>query len=401
MLREYPVTWLMLFGCPLIWMLDLSLSLALNISYVSASQMLGAADEVSLWGGAWWRVLTTAFHHGGFIHLLCNMLTLGLFGRLLEFRLGSFHYLLFCIAGLAVSSLAQSFWSDGVGLSGLLYAQFGLIWIWRKSDEWWRDQVHDQIIQGGFIWFFACFVLDAMKILPIGNIAHAAGLAYGYCVGTFRFGSPKVKLWWPAFLSAHIFLVPGFYFLMHPEWNGRYHWWQGDQATSPADRIRHYGKALQCDPDLEGPWINLALAYMQERDVFEAWRCILKGLYRHPSSQKAIDEAREISRYLAGPHLRGRARQMLAETFGEQAGAWEAKLFTDVQLEQLRPLTLPPGEHPDRLAIAPDARIEEPDLPELPTTLPDRALDEIVRPPRKLPAPNPDDPGSAEEGKAA
>lgn len=401
MLREFPVTWVMLFICPLLWVLDMALSVKLNLTFEEASRLLGGPDEIALWDGEWWRIITAGYHHGDIVHLLMNMSFLGVFGRLLETRLGSVRYFIFCLAALAVSGVCQSFSAPGVGLSGLGFAQFGLVWIFRRSDQWWRTQIPDELIYVGFIWFFACFVVDRLGLMAIGNVAHASGLVYGYLVGVTRFGTPRGRLWWPVLLSAHVFLLPCFYLVTHPLWNGRYHWRLAEMTRNPVEQIQHYENAVRCDPDLEGAWRNLAILHAQERDLKEAWRCILKGLARHPSSQESIEVARDIARFLIGPQNRARARQQLVETFGEHSDAWEKLLFNQLPLEELKPLTLPSGSGPKKHVLEPDAQIEEPALPELPTTLPKRALDEIPRQPSKLPAPDPDAPGGAEEGRAA
>jgi membrane associated rhomboid family serine protease len=400
MLQEFPVTWMMLFISPLLWMLDIALSTRLQITYEEATRLLGGPDELALWDGAWWPIFTAPFHHGGFIHLILNMSFLGVVGRQLEVRLGSIHYLIFCVAALAVSGVAQAFWSPAVGLSGLAYAQFGLVWVWRKSDPRWKTEIPDELIQLGFIWFFGCFVVDWLGIIPIANVAHAAGLGYGCLIAITRYGGPRARLWWPILLFSHLFLIPLFYLVTHPVWNGKYHWRLGDDDTKrPMERIRHYENAVRCDPDLEGPWRNLALLHEEERDIREAWRCILNGLVRHPSSQDTIQVVRRIARYFVNPNDRANAMHELKKIFGEQSQNWEGILFD--QLEGLPQLGLPPARQPAKKVIDPDGQIDEPPLPELPTILPRRALDEIPHSPTKLPAPDPDAAGSAEEGRAA
>jgi len=401
LLRNSPVTGMMLFVCPLLWVFDLAVSEQLRIPFEEASTLLGAASEFTLWQGDWWRVVTTAFHHGGLIHLLCNLSMTGVVGRLLEFRMGSFQYALFCLAAICVSGVVQSFWVPYVGLSGMGFAQFGLIWVWRSRDKWWQDQISDQLIQWGFLFFFGCFVVSYLGLLPIGNLAHTAGLIYGCLIGLTRFSHSKARLWWPLVLSSHIFLMPSFFFVTHPVWNGKYHWRMGDLALNTTDQIRHYKDALAQDPDLDGPWINLASIYAREQEFFEAWRYIIQGLSRHPTSEKMMRIAEEVGRNLAGPQNRMLAREFLETTFGEFAPVWEAKLLAEIPLEDLPPLNVIPAAKPKAAQPAIDGEIEEPELPELPRTLPRRALDEIPFPGRKLPAPDPDAPGSAEEGRSA
>lgn len=401
MLRESPVTWCMLFVCPLLWVLDLAVSMQANVNIIKASQLFGGPDPIAVWDGEWWRILTSAFHHGGFVHLALNLSFLGYYGRLLEFRLGRLNYLLFCLMALAVSSVFQNFWGPSVGLSGMAFAQFGLIWIWRRTDAWWQDQVSADMVQMGFLAFFGCYAVDLLGLIPIGNVAHSAGLLYGAFVGLTRFGSPRARMWWPVLLSSHIFLLPLFYLVTHPVWNGLYHWRLAERTEKPSEQIHHYENALRCDPDLEGAWNNLALIHLKEHEPVEAWRCVIRGLARHPSSTKMIDLAREIALVFAGRANRAKAVQQLELVFGDQAEAWEKLLFNQIPLEDLAPVAFPSGKTPARPNLDPEGRIEEPAIPDLPTTLPRRALDEIPRTPSQLPPVDPDAPGSAEEGRAA
>jgi hypothetical protein len=348
-----------------------------------------------------WRILISNFHHAGLIHLLCNMTVLAIFGRPLESRLGSFQYSVFCVAAVAVSSVAQEFWGSGIGLSGLGFAQFGLVWGLRSIDKWWRSHIPAQLIQSGLVCFFACFVIDWLGIFPIANVAHAVGLGYGWLAARIKLGSPRARLWWPVFVSSHVFVVPCFYLVTHPFWNGNYHWHLGDVARNPIEKIYHYENAVRCDPDLEGPWLNLGLLHLQQGDSEEAWRCVLSGLSRHPSSQKAIELARVISRDFIGPQKRALARQILHETFGDRSEAWEKLLFDVVLLDELPALEIGRAKQPPKFPIEPEKPADDQEPPALPTTLPRRALDEIVRPESKLTPPDPAAPGSAEEGRAA
>jgi membrane associated rhomboid family serine protease len=77
-----------------------------------------------------WRMLTSAFLHGSFLHLAMNTLTLWIFGRALEPLIGSLRfatlYVVSALGGsLAVALLAPSSWV--IGASG---AVFGLFAAW-------------------------------------------------------------------------------------------------------------------------------------------------------------------------------------------------------------------------------------------------------------------------------
>jgi membrane associated rhomboid family serine protease len=87
----------------------------------SSGQIVGLAH------GEWWRLLTSAFLHGGPLHLGLNMLTLWWIGRPLEDWLGPVRYvILYLVSGLAGSAGALLLDPNAitVGASG---AVFGII----------------------------------------------------------------------------------------------------------------------------------------------------------------------------------------------------------------------------------------------------------------------------------
>ncbi len=391
--RAVPVTWLILFAAGLLLGADNALASKFQKEFHEAQVLLGAEDQLLLWDGAWWTVLTTAFHHGGVIHLLFNASALWFLGRLLETRLGSWRYALFCLLALAVSGGFQSFWSPYVGLSGLLCAQLGLVWAWRRTDTWFQTYVQPEQIQWGIAWIFLCLPLTWFHILPVGNACHFSGLIYGAMTGLVYFGSPRARLWKPVFLTSHLFLIPWFYFLVHPVWIGKYHWRRGDLAVTPAERARHFENAILWDPNLNGPWLNLALIAYKEGDLATAWDWILRGLRQHPAYQDAIELARGLWDEFPNRQQRQAARQRLREIFGDEAPKWEQTL-------KIEELDAPPARVRTKRIALPEGA-DPIDLPIPPFTLPRRALDEIPRHPAKMPAPNPKIPGSAEEGRAA
>lgn len=86
-----------------------------------------ALSPANLLDGAWWEVFTYMWLHAppiGFwiTHILFNMLTLSIFGKPVESRIGSGRFLvLYLIGGVAAAGafLGQEWWSAGRSLGGL------------------------------------------------------------------------------------------------------------------------------------------------------------------------------------------------------------------------------------------------------------------------------------------
>lgn len=74
-----------------------------------------------------WRMLTASLVHGGFLHLLFNMLTLWIFGRALEEVYGPRRLLAVWIVSVLGSSLAVLLLSPGVSVVGASGGVFGLM----------------------------------------------------------------------------------------------------------------------------------------------------------------------------------------------------------------------------------------------------------------------------------
>lgn len=85
---------------------------------------LGANSREQVLAGEWWRLISSAFLHGGFFHLAANMLVLASFGPFLEQILGRSRFVvLYVISGLAGSLASIAFRGEGmsVGASGAIW----------------------------------------------------------------------------------------------------------------------------------------------------------------------------------------------------------------------------------------------------------------------------------------
>ncbi|MGZ4637580.1 MAG: rhomboid family intramembrane serine protease [Actinomycetes bacterium] len=88
----------------------------------STFQLVGVAD------GEYWRLLTAAFLHAGFLHLALNMYALYLFGPPLEAALGRVRFLaLYIIAALGGNALSYAFSAPNQPSVGASGAVFGLL----------------------------------------------------------------------------------------------------------------------------------------------------------------------------------------------------------------------------------------------------------------------------------
>jgi membrane associated rhomboid family serine protease len=87
------------------------------------------------WSGEWTTLFTSQFLHGGWLHLISNMVYLWVFGNNIEDRLGHLKYLFFYLTCGALAALCQ--WFIGInsiipslGASGAISGVLGAYLIW-------------------------------------------------------------------------------------------------------------------------------------------------------------------------------------------------------------------------------------------------------------------------------
>lgn len=143
----------------------------------------------ALRSGEIWRLVTPIFLHFGFIHLGFNMYALYSFGGLLESRRGWWWLALFVVISGAASNVAQYLYphafeflaarqASGIfgGMSGVLYAMFGYMWMKTRFDPESSLHLPPDLIAMMLIWLVVCMT---GWVGPIANTAHVAGLVVG------------------------------------------------------------------------------------------------------------------------------------------------------------------------------------------------------------------------------
>ncbi len=153
--------------------------------------------------GELWRLITPIFLHFGIFHIVFNMLWVYMLGGVIELRQGKWLFMLLVIVTAAISNLIQylvSGYSFG-GMSGVVYALFGYVWIQGLTNDTFGVQLQKQLIVMMLGWFFICWsgILELFN-LSIANTAHTAGLLSGMILSvlvTLFFGRWHWRGYWP------------------------------------------------------------------------------------------------------------------------------------------------------------------------------------------------------------
>ena len=149
-----------------------------------------AAYPPAVWAGEVWRLVTSTLVHSnapimGILHVGFNCYLLWQFGPVVEAWMGRWRYIGFFVL-LSVSSVAaQIFWTKGtpVGLSGVVYGLFGLLFAMRRHKDFAQQLMTPAVVQTLVIWFFICIVMSSRGGMNVANVAHLVGALTGWLFG--------------------------------------------------------------------------------------------------------------------------------------------------------------------------------------------------------------------------
>src|SRR5438270_1230375 len=140
--------------------------------------------DVRAWHGQPWRLVTSALPHVDLFHLACNLYWLWVFGTLVEHALGRLATVGLIILFAAGSTAAEyALFEGGVGLSGVGYGLFGMLWVLSRRDPRFAGAVDGETVALFLGWFVFCCVTTATGTWKIANVAHAAGFVLGILLG--------------------------------------------------------------------------------------------------------------------------------------------------------------------------------------------------------------------------
>jgi len=186
------MTWLLIGLNALVWLWMIRMSpsdaQAFFVTY-------GAVPVAILQGQNLITLITSIFLHGGWLHIISNMLFLGVFGDNIEVTLGHGWYLLFYLAGGVIASLTHIFlYPDSpipmVGASGAIGAVLGAYVIMYPTSRV-RVFIFPFIVTRVLAVFFLGFWFITQLYTGVGAIgetAESSGVAVWAHVGGFVFG---------------------------------------------------------------------------------------------------------------------------------------------------------------------------------------------------------------------
>ena len=150
---------------------------------------LGANDlQFGDMGLQYWRLVTPAFLHFGWLHIVFNSLWLWDLGSRLELLLGRVNLLLLVLVIAMVSNISQ-YYATGPslfgGMSGVVFGLLGFSWVAPLLQPTWRIQPPAAVMIFMVGWLLLCLfgIVEVLGFGAIANGAHLGGLISGALLG--------------------------------------------------------------------------------------------------------------------------------------------------------------------------------------------------------------------------
>jgi GlpG protein len=269
-----------------------ALAVAVTVAWHAGSDISALFMNFRAWEGELWRLFTSALPHVNVFYLGFNLYWLWVFGSAIEATFGRLRttaIFLFFAAGSAAAEYA--FFRGGVGLSGVVYGLFGLLWVLSRKDDRFRGTVDVQTVGLFVAWFFLCIALTASGVWAIANVAHGMGAVQGVLLG-FALAARRGKRLVIACLAGLMLAVVAAATVGRPFVNLSGH--AGDDLAyagyldleagrneRAADLLQ---RAVRLNDRQGGWWYNLGVAYQRlgrEPEAIQAYRMAAE---REPSS---------------------------------------------------------------------------------------------------------------------
>ena len=152
----------------------------LNVGQLTFVSGMKLTEHIA--AGQWWRLISSAFVHMDWSHILFNGYGLYVLGPIIEKFYGRWRWLVIYFGAAIISSLASYFLNDAIsgGASGAIYGLVGaaLVFGYKYRSEI-RERVSKALTSVMFPWVVFGIGIGFLDILPMDNAAHIGGLISG------------------------------------------------------------------------------------------------------------------------------------------------------------------------------------------------------------------------------
>ncbi len=139
-------------------------------------------------GQEYWRLITPAFLHFGWLHIVFNCLWLWELGSRVERQMGALNMTgLFLVIALVSNSVQYVYGGPGIfgGMSGVVYGLLGFSWVGATLQPRWAFRPSPAIMLFMVGWLVVCLVgiVEVLGFGAVANAAHVGGLLTGAALG--------------------------------------------------------------------------------------------------------------------------------------------------------------------------------------------------------------------------
>jgi membrane associated rhomboid family serine protease len=249
--------------------------------------------------GELWRLLTSNFPHANILHLVFNIYWLWVLGTVVERVYGHLRTTaLIVLFALGSGCFQFAFARGGIGLSGVGYGLFGLLWVLSKRDDRFRNSISQKTVQVFVVWFFFCIATTVMRIFSVGNIAHGIGAVLGI-LAAFAITTPRSRTAIAATVGAILLFGLWGSTLGRPRINlsagAGYEEEKWGYDALLADRneeaVRWLRDGVLYQPKLAVNWFNLGIAYQRLGKHADASAAYQRAHELEPNNDKYLDAA--------------------------------------------------------------------------------------------------------------
>lgn len=165
--------------------------LRFSLPYLDPNGFIRDSGFEQILGGQVWRLVTPAFLHADFLHILFNMLALASLGQRVEVIKGKWRYLLLVLVAAVAGDVGQFFLSGGNfrGMSGVVFGVAGYLWIKGEIAPEEGLGLNDRSFRIMVAWFLIGILAPIAQpggdgfLFHMANAAHGVGLASGLLLG--------------------------------------------------------------------------------------------------------------------------------------------------------------------------------------------------------------------------
>jgi membrane associated rhomboid family serine protease len=287
-LPKYPVTGgtlLLAIGVTIIWQTHL----------VDITPLLETGE---IRRGELWRLVTSTLPHVNVLHLIFNLYWTWVFGTLAESVFGHLRTLaIFVLLAIVSNGGEYALLSGGVGLSGIGYGLFGLMWVLSRRDRRFADAVDSATVQMFVAWFFLCIVMTVAGY-PIANVAHGVGCLTGALLGWTISANSRERaagIFALALIAAAVLAGDTLYrpivnlskyaggdFAKEAGFDEAHFGDDAFSADNNQQALRWFRDAVQLNPKEPGFWYNLGVAYERTSNRTQAIAAYQKACDLNP-----------------------------------------------------------------------------------------------------------------------